>query len=122
MSAADPEQRSQLQAGMKEDILFCADCPVPCVGVEGGYSRIEDGGGWENETEVFRAHLEGCKQGFRLQLTHTEGQRARQDICNNIRKVNAALKKLPEKDYSGMLEPERNDNDTGAGESETADE
>ena len=117
MSAADQEQRSQLQAGMKEDILFCADCPVPCVGCDGGYSKIARGAEeLTDETEIFREHLEGCKQGFQLRLTHTEGQRARKDICNNIRKVNAALKELPEKDYSWMFEAERND--TGTAESE----
>ena len=117
MSAADQEQRPQIGAAQTADILLCADCPVPCVGVEGGYSKIARGAEeLTDETEIFRAHLEGCKQGFRLQLTHTEGQRARQDICNNIRKVNAALKALPEKDYSRLFEPERNG--TGTAESE----
>ena len=37
-------------------------------------------------------------------------------IYKNLRAIRAALKELPEKDYSWMFEPERND--TGAAESE----
>lgn len=117
MSAADQEQRSQLQAGMKEDILFCANCSVPCVGVEGGYNQIgQCAAEFENETELFRAHLECCEEFCKLQLGHIEDRRVRRMIYKNLRAIRAALKELPEKDYSWMFEPERNGTDAAESE------
>lgn len=112
MSAADQKQRPQIGATQTADILLCADCPVPCVGVEGGYNQIgQCAAEFENETELFRAHLESCEEFCELQLGHIEDRRVRRMIYKNLRAIRAALKELPEKDYSWMFEPERNGTD-----------